>query len=161
MSATEIISAFSARGIAVSLNDAGGLRVIPASLLTNEDRQALRNHKAELIALLKDRPAPEPEAVEEFTLTPPEAPERPRLGSSARPMPVRGTKARLGDSCLWTTCQGFVVGRGPTLYECSSCGTWFELLPMDDGLRECIRRIEALDARPHSNDYADWTDVVM
>lgn len=146
MSATEIISAFSARGIAVSLNDAGGLRVVPASLLTDEDRQALRDHKAELIALLQSQsepgngdagatPAPEPEAVEEFALTPQDVPEPPRLGSCARPMPIRGT--RMPPDCPWHTCNGTMSQRGYTRGECTlgycqNCDTWFELLPPED-----------------------------
>jgi hypothetical protein len=88
---------------------------MPASALTDGDRQAIRDHKAELLVILRTGPA-----------------DRPRLGSFARPMPVRGTNMPTTD-CLWATCDGSMTARGHNRYLCSSCSTWFELLPLDLG----------------------------
>jgi len=45
-------------------------------------------------------------------------------------VPVRGT--RMPSDCLWESCDGSSVGHGYGLYLCSTCSTWFELLPPED-----------------------------
>jgi tubulysin polyketide synthase-like protein len=53
MTAPAFIESFAARGFSF-LADGGKLIVSPASALTDEDRQAIREHKAELLDLLAD-----------------------------------------------------------------------------------------------------------
>ena len=55
---------------------------------------------------------------------------RPRLGSFARPMPVRGHLMPTTD-CLWATFNGTMTAHG-NRYLCGGCGTWFELLPPEE-----------------------------
>ena len=57
--------------------------------------------------------------------------DRPRLGSFARPMVARGREMPTTD-CLWATCGGNMAAYGRNRYLCSSCGTWFELLPPEE-----------------------------
>ncbi len=47
----------------------------------------------------------------------PVAADRPRLGSFARPMPVRGREMPTTD-CLWGTCGGSLTVHGRDLYLC-------------------------------------------
>jgi hypothetical protein len=89
-------------------------------------------------AAVLDAPTAEPPAVEGVAIPAPDAEavaveretERPRLGSFARPMPVRGT--RMPMNCLWATCDGLLSAQGHNLHICSNCATWFELLPPPD-----------------------------
>src|SRR5262249_21278814 len=61
----------------------------------------------------------------------PDTLDRPRLGSFARPMSVRGTRMPATD-CLWSTCDGSMTAHRNSRYLCSICATWFELLPPED-----------------------------
>ena len=54
---------------------------------------------------------------------------RPRLGSMARPAPVR---ARRLIECPYHTCGGDLAPHPHGLYECRTCREWFELLPPED-----------------------------
>lgn len=56
MGAADLLSALGAAGLSVSV-DAGRLMVSPASRLTDTHRDAIRHHKAELLALLSAPPA--------------------------------------------------------------------------------------------------------
>lgn len=112
MNAASLIESLAWRGISV-LADGDTIKVSPASGLTDEDRLAIRDHKAELLALLGRQP------------------DAPRLGSFARPMVVRGTQMS-DDICLWATCGGSMTAHGHNRYLCGACGTWFELLPPED-----------------------------
>jgi hypothetical protein len=60
------------------------------------------------------------------------ATERPRSGSFARPVVVRGAGMLI--SCLWTACDGRLSAYGGDRYLCSICSTWFELLSTDFGV---------------------------
>jgi hypothetical protein len=51
MLAIDAVNRFAARGLSLFLSG-DGIAVTPASALTDEDRQAIRAHKAELLALL-------------------------------------------------------------------------------------------------------------
>jgi len=86
----------------------------PADVLTDELIDTLIARKAELLELL----------------TPSKTTERPRPGSFARPMPARGT--RMPSGCLWESCDGSLAKRIHSLYLCSKCETWFQLLPPED-----------------------------
>jgi hypothetical protein len=87
-----------------------------------------------------DVPATEPAAVEDAAIPTPgveavaveKATAAARSGSFARPVVVRGT--RMPSECLWATCGGTLTGQGHDRYLCSSCATWFELLPPDFGV---------------------------
>lgn len=60
-----------------------------------------------------------------------EQPDKPRLGSFARPCPVRGVRLT---ECPYHTCSGSLRDHGHRLYECQGiCGSWFELLPPETG----------------------------
>jgi hypothetical protein len=79
-------------------------------------------------------PDPEPEP---FTLTPEAAPERPRLGSCARPRVLLGTK--MPKTCPYHTCGGELSWRGYTRGECTlayckTCDTWWGLQPDTPGV---------------------------
>jgi len=52
MGAADLLQHLRAAGFAVSLNQAGGITIAPASRLTDADRQALRQSRAEVLALL-------------------------------------------------------------------------------------------------------------
>ena len=130
MTANELLRDLTMRGVALSAE--GGQLNVDArdELLTDELLTTLRDHKAELLALLRS----EPEAVEEFTLTPPDAkPDTgPRLGSCARPRVLLGT--RMPADCPYHTCNGEMSQRGYTrgqctLAYCKICDNWFELKP--------------------------------
>jgi hypothetical protein len=113
MSAQMIIDSLWERDIAITLNG-DRLKVdAPAGALTDEDRQAIRDHKAELLALLRAKPA-----------------ERPRSGSFACPVICRGDRMPMG--CPWDTCNGALTGKGHDLYHCGKCETWLRLLPPED-----------------------------
>jgi hypothetical protein len=55
--ARELARALVGRGVRLSLADGAALRVEPASQLTNEDRQAIRALKPELVRMLGAEPA--------------------------------------------------------------------------------------------------------
>jgi hypothetical protein len=139
MTANELLRDLTMRGVALSV-DGDQLNVEALDdLLTDELLTTLRDHKAELLALLKARPAPEPEAVEEFTLTPPDAkPDTgPRLGSCDMPRVLLGTK--MPKTCPYHTCGGELSWRGYTRGECTlayckTCDTWWGLQPDTPGV---------------------------
>jgi hypothetical protein len=55
---------------------------------------------------------------------------RQRNGSFARPVICRGSW--MPAECPWGTCAGQVESKGHGRYQCSTCSTWFELLPLED-----------------------------
>src|SRR5262245_40477613 len=85
----------------------------PDDVLTDELLATLRENKAELLAALR-----------------PVSTDRPRIGSAARPIVVRGTSMP-STACLWATCGGSMTAYG-NRYLCSDCATWFELLPPEE-----------------------------
>ena len=139
MNAQTLLRDLTRQGVILSADGARLDIDAPDDVLTDELLTALRDHKAELLALLKAEPAPEPEAVEEFALTAPDAkPDTgPRLGSCARPRVLLG--ARMPADCPWHTCNGTMGHRGYTsgkctLGYCQNCDNWFELKPPDPGV---------------------------
>lgn len=52
MNAIEIISVFQSRGIALSMNDTGGIRVTAPRALTDEERSALKRYKVDMLRAL-------------------------------------------------------------------------------------------------------------
>ena len=113
MSAAILVGELAARGIRLSVNGEA-VRVEPASALTDEDRQAIRDHKPEILLILRSGPA-----------------DRPRIGTAARPMPVRGRGLPTLD-CLWAKCGGSMALHGRDRFLCADCGTWFQLLPPEE-----------------------------
>jgi hypothetical protein len=114
MNAQDLLHDLATRGVILS-SDGDHLDVDgPADVLTDEMIATLKAHKSELLELL----------------APSKTTERPRPGSFARPMPVRG--ARMPSGCLWESCDGSLAKRIHSLYLCSKCETWFELLPPED-----------------------------
>src|SRR5262245_35831488 len=111
MNPTILVGELAARGIRLSVNGEA-IRVEPASALTDEARQAIRDHKADLLVLLSQPPA---------------ATDRPRIGTAARPMVVRGDW--IGE-CLWDNCDGALIarrwGKWGSLIQCKKCGAYFE-----------------------------------
>jgi TubC N-terminal docking domain len=133
MNAQTLLRDLAARGVILSADGAQLDVDAPDELMTDELLTTLKAHKAELIALLRSEPdagaIPAPE-VEEFALTPPDAPAPTvgaQLGTAARPRILRGT--RMPWDCPWHTCNGWLVGSNPA--RCSTCETWFELKPPD------------------------------
>jgi hypothetical protein len=55
-SASTLLADLRRRGFSVGV-EANGIRISPASQLTDADRQAIRAHKADLLAVLRDRAA--------------------------------------------------------------------------------------------------------
>jgi TubC N-terminal docking domain len=53
MGAPDLLQHLRAAGFALSLADGDGIRVAPSAALTNAQRQAIRDHKPELLALLR------------------------------------------------------------------------------------------------------------
>ena len=148
MTAQSLLSDLTAAGVILSAN---GDRLdidAPNEVLTDELLTTLRDHKAELLALLQSRSVEDPDAgatsaaepqAEEFTLTPPDAKpdNRPRLGSCARPRVLLGT--RMPADCPYHTCNGTMSQRGYTrgqctLAYCKICDNWFELKPDTPGV---------------------------
>ena len=80
MDAIAIIGTMAARSIRLSLADNGLIRAQPASRLTDADRQAIREHRAELLSILSDRSAPTPETVPEVEEPAGPRPPDPRRG---------------------------------------------------------------------------------
>jgi hypothetical protein len=114
VTAQDLLHDLATRGVILSA-DGGHLDVEgPADALTDELIDTLRARKAELLKLLANS----------------RTTKRPRPGSFARPIPVRGT--RMPSDCLWETCDGSLAGRVHNLYLCSKCENWFELLPPED-----------------------------
>jgi hypothetical protein len=148
MTAIGLLGSLRVRDIVITADD-GDLSVdAPAGALTDEDRARLRECKAELLAILRGGATPSrirenstsghARGSERDLLHPLNQPapivgeihDRPRLGSMARPAPVRGT--RMPMDCLWDTCDGSLTGKGHRLYQCGGCETWFELRPPED-----------------------------
>src|SRR5262245_33073418 len=112
---------------------------MPGKLRHDELVATLKENKAELIAALESSQPTKPTkgAFDAFVGNPSQAhasfspvvADRPRLGSAARPMPVRGRKMPT-TACLWATCPGSMTVYGRNRYLCSSCATWFELLEL-------------------------------
>jgi hypothetical protein len=118
----------------------------PDQALTDDLLATIRHHKSDLLALLNGAGAVETSAPTSGRIEPKmgagcaEDDEgsaqrsgidtRPRLGSFARPMPVRGVQMPM--DCLWDTCDGTLKEQGRGLYHCGKCETWFELLPPED-----------------------------
>ena len=113
MNATSLIESLAARGISLSPNGES-VRVMPASALSPDDRQAIRDHKEEILLILRSGSA-----------------DQPRTGSAARPMIVRGVQMP-STACLWTTCDGSMTAHGSNRYLCGGCRTWFELRPPEE-----------------------------
>jgi len=104
MSAREVLSDLQSRGVEVWV-EAGAVKMAPASLITAEDREAVRAVKPEIVRILT----------------------APVHGSINYPM---GVHARRLERCPWDGCAGEVVGqRANNLYLCLKCGWFFELLP--------------------------------
>jgi len=128
MSAAILVGELAARGIRLSVNGEA-VRVEPASALTDEDRQAIRDHKAEVLSILRSGPA-----------------NRPRTGSAARPMVVQ---ARRLISCPYGTCGGNLLSSKNNLRQCATCGNWFKLTAPDEDLAAYVTadaRISGLGA---------------
>ena len=113
MTATVILDDLQTRGIRIWAETDQLKLNAPQGTITPELQTIIRDHKTELLALLRSKMT-----------------ERPRLGSFARPMPVRGTL--MPSDCLWATCEGFLSGQDHSIYRCGGCGTLFELLPPED-----------------------------
>src|SRR5215468_4021001 len=109
MNATSLIESLAARGISLSPNGES-VRVMPASALTDDDRRAIRDHKQEILLILRSGPA-----------------DQPRIGTFGRPMVVRGRQLPTLD-CLWAPCSGSLTLHGRDRFLCGDCGTWFRLL---------------------------------
>lgn len=58
MTAAEVLESLRVRGAQLHLLDGDHLGVAPASVLTDELRSEIRSHKAELIRVLREDPAP-------------------------------------------------------------------------------------------------------
>ena len=52
MGAPDLLQHLHGAGLTVTLSEGGGIKVSPAGILTDAQRQAIREHKPELIALL-------------------------------------------------------------------------------------------------------------
>ena len=52
MGGSDLLQHLRGAGLTVTPTDGGGIRVAPAGALTDDHRQAIRNHRAELLALL-------------------------------------------------------------------------------------------------------------
>src|SRR5262249_12434879 len=113
MTVQNLLQELAGRGVLLAVNGNQLDIDAPDDVLTDELMATLRENKAGLLAALRSCST-----------------ERPRLGSFARPMPVRGT--RMPSDCLWATCVGFLTWRSHKLHVCSNCETWFELLPPED-----------------------------
>jgi len=120
MTAQHLLHDLVTRGVVLS---ADGDQLVADGLdsVLDESLDAIRAHKAALLELLSRSQAQQPQQ---------HTHPRPRLGSFARPMPVRGTW--MPTECLWHTCNGDLTSRHAKLYECQSCATWFELMPPGD-----------------------------
>jgi hypothetical protein len=68
VTATELLAELARQGFSLSI-EGDGIRVRPASCLGGELRQAVRTHKAALLALLAGAPAPWDEARADATLS--------------------------------------------------------------------------------------------
>lgn len=60
MGAPELLQHLRAAGFAIAPAERGGIRVMPAGALSDADRQAIRDHRAELLALLGGDASPTP-----------------------------------------------------------------------------------------------------
>ena len=60
MGAPDLLHHLRGAGLTVTPADGGGIRVMPAGILTDAQRQAIRDHRAELLALLASAPPPPP-----------------------------------------------------------------------------------------------------
>jgi hypothetical protein len=109
MDTIALIESLSSRGVSVWA-ERGIIKVSPSSALTDDDRQAIRANKPELLALL----------------TSPTPTERPRSGSFARPTVLHTNRS----ICGWEKCGGQLVKHSDHRYQCQSCGDWFELKPL-------------------------------
>ncbi|HEU0177345.1 MAG TPA: hypothetical protein VFV58_24030 [Blastocatellia bacterium] len=113
MTATTILNDLKTRGIRIWA-ETGQLKLdAPHGAITPEIQMAIRDHKAEMLTLLRSKTA-----------------ERPRIGSFARPRVVHATRAL--SNCPWPTCGGHLTTHGHNLYLCSICETWFELMSPED-----------------------------
>lgn len=56
MGAPDLLHHLRGAGLTVTPADGGGIRVMPAGILTDAQRQAIRDHRAELLALLASAP---------------------------------------------------------------------------------------------------------
>jgi len=113
MNAQALLHDLAARGVILSSNGDQLDIDAPSDVLTDELLATLREHKAELLALLRSEPT-----------------ERRPIGTLARPRVVRGTRALI--DCPWSTCGGPLTAHGRNLYVCATCATWFEMLPPED-----------------------------
>ena len=61
MGAPDLLRHLREAGFTVAAADGGGIRVAPSGSLTDAHRQAIRDHRAELLVLLESLPAADPE----------------------------------------------------------------------------------------------------
>jgi hypothetical protein len=127
MEASELFHSLTARGIRL-VAEGSGLVVIPASKLTDDDREAIRAHKAEILAALQP-PTPSESEVEracrldreqyerdriarrgyDFDPTAPSHPEYPREDGSPTTPEAETNEALTPAQSLVATCQRFGV----------------------------------------------------
>ena len=120
MTATAILTDLSARGVLIWA-EADRLKFdAPSGTLTDVDRAALREHKAELLALLR----------------------RPALGSAVRPLTVRARRLTV---CPFDGCGGDLATNGDSRY-CRACDYWFRRIePIAEDLADLTSAISPIE----------------